>query len=265
MKFFGFILVGFHLASWIYQFVFYQILEIFGHFFFEFFFSLTVCLFSWKSDDTNSSSFVLSHQSQKLFFQHIFFLLFRLYKFYWSILSPLILSSVIPTLLSSPSSELIFLILYFSVLSSSFWLFYNMSLLKFSTFSFVPTKFKMACWCIFIMVSLKFLLDNSNNWFFSVLETVDYFLSFMLSFIWSDEWFSIVSWPFWIYGMRHWSLFNFLEACFLVKCSPRAEFVCMFSFLLRFTDTIQAKVEHWLTPCICYARILYLVRIYSRN
>lgn len=125
--------------------------------------------------------------------------------------SSLILFSVISTLVSNPSSEHLFQLFFFSLIS--IWLFFitYISLLRFSFFSFVSPDFIIACWNIFLMVALKFLSDNSNIRYLSMLGSLGCFLLFwVVVFLVLDMMGNFRLYPvhFICYVRRSWSYLN---------------------------------------------------------
>lgn len=119
--FLGFILFRIHTASWICSFIFFQMCQVFSHDFFEYFFSSA--LSHWDSDDMNFRPFVIVLQTPEallILLQLIFSVSFRLDKVIVLYSSSLIILSVPSILLLSPSTELLFHILYFSILKFPF-------------------------------------------------------------------------------------------------------------------------------------------------
>lgn len=119
----------------------------------------------------------------------VFSLLLRLHKFYCSVLESTCsilfhLHSASEPTTSAFSVDTVF---FSSVILMCFFKISFISLLRFCL-SFVPTKFIMASWNIFIiMVALKFLSNNPNICFFLALQSVDFFSYMWLS--WYHEWF----------------------------------------------------------------------------
>lgn len=184
IDFFAVVSFGIHSASWICRFVgFFQSGKVRGIISLKVFpaplsFPFPSGVLAIRMWDTG----LQHHRSLRLcslFFLSIFPLLFRLSKFYWSVLIVLYILYpilVISTLLLSSSTQLILITECFNSLISSWFFFSNFFLAEIFQFFICLKRFKNLPLKHFYEAALKSLSGNANVWFITTQASVDRFL-----------------------------------------------------------------------------------------
>lgn len=183
---------------------FYQIWEVFSHYFFEYFFlcqSLTLPLLGLQWTNVVPSDMIPQISKVLFLFVCLFFpsLSCILNNFYWSS-SSLILSSVFTILLLSPFHSLNFFFYFcYCIYHFSFFV-ASIFLVNIFTFAFVLRVIAFTSWNMFITAVLNAPCDHFSIGIISELASVSYLFSYKFSrfSLLLFEYFWVVSWIFWI-------------------------------------------------------------------
>lgn len=182
MNFFGFILLGIHLAFWICVYIFHRIWRVFSHYFSEYSFnSILFLLFFWNSNNVNIGSFDSLVGSWDSFLFQSIFSVFLLGKFYWFVLK------FIGPILCHP----------YSTIEPIWWMLKKTSIIVFSSFIIFIWFFNnfhfllLFLFFIYFKIICNFLFSHFydscfkiffRHWFISVLVSVVCLFSYKLRF-----------------------------------------------------------------------------------
>lgn len=153
-----------------------------------------------------------------------------------------------------PSSNFVFVVL-FSFTISVWHFLTDISLLSFFFFPSVWREFVIACWKFLMMVVLKYLINNSNIKFISLLFFTDYFIFLIqlviVLFLGMKSNFYLHSGNINSIKLKTVVPIFFKLAVPLVEAWHYSCWVFMLNFPLGSTNTTLKNVGNWLTPSCC--------------